>query len=681
MSKKHKIKKKTTVLERSSEIKHASVPSPAKLNTGSGLGLILFDRKTKLFLLVLFLCYIILSSLKIHTSQVGNWDTFFGLPKSESVIAGKPRFIRMDEWMVATPALMGQFERGLPLENKANGDKNTPIVWGLPVKDISSVLRPAVWSYFIFDIEHAFAFSWNFNIFFFFISTFLLFMLITRNNFWLSVFAMLFIFLSSGIQWWSYLIGTYMMYLNGMFVAFIYLLYSKKLWHWIIFSSILIVCIFSFLAYLYPPWQVPLVYLYFFLFIGFLITKKQFQLVKERWLIKAGVLSTALIILGIIGFHYYQIAKDTYSIMINTVYPGRRFSTGGGLIDGKLFANFFGMFMDDTHTPAKWQNICEASGAVMFFPIVFYALGYYFFKTKKTDPLLISLTIFVVIGLIYVLIGFPPFLSRITLFSMTPSFRSLPVFAVGNSVLLICYLASNQTVFKNEKISWIELGILAAIIFIFIRIVCSNINKATENFFTSNEVNIVTALVLVSYLLVRYKNFKFVKPTLYIVLLIMTINQITTNPLTKGLGAVLENPLTQASKRIYKSDPEARWALFGDMRLTNLLKANGINIFNGVKYVPALEDMRKLDRSRIYDSIYNRYSWVTMSSYIDGTDTVIFMQTYNDGYTIHMDPCSPKLKQLGVKYFVFDKKPKDAEIRCMIPIKDTAGISIYKIRE
>jgi len=681
MSKKYKIKKKVASPISENLSDKSAAPKTSSKSLSGATNLILFDKKTKIFLTALLLLYFLLSISKIHTSQIANWDMFFGLPKSESVIAGKPRFIRMDEWMVATPALMGQVERGLPLENKANGDKNTPIVWGMPVKDVSSALRPSVWSYFIFDLEQAFAFSWNFNIFFFFISTFLLFMLITRNNFWLSVFASLFIFLSAGIQWWSYLIGTYMMYLNGMFIAFVYLLYSKKIWHWIACSLILIICIFSFLAYLYPPWQVPLVYLYLFLIIGFLIRKKQFQSIREKWTIKAGVLIVALIILGVIGFHYYQIAKDTYALMLNTVYPGRRFSTGGDLSGGKLFADFFEMFMDDTHVPAKWQNICEASGAIMFFPIVFYGIGYYYYKTKKTDPLLISLSIFMVIGLIYVLIGFPTFLSKITLFSMTPSFRSLPVFAIGNSVLLICYLTSNQTMLKNEKLSWIELAILGSTIFIFIRIVCSNINKATENFFTSNEVNIVTALVLISYLLIRYKNFKFVKPALYVVLLVMTIKQITTNPLTKGLGAVFENPVTQASKTIHESDPGARWALFGDMRLTNLLKANGINVLNGVKYVPALEDMHKLDRSRIYDSSYNRYSWVTMSSHIDGTDTVIFRQTYNDGYTIHIDPCSPRLKQLGVKYFVFTKKPTNEEIRCMIPVKDVAGISIYKIRD
>ena len=52
---------------------------------------------------------------------------------------------------------------------------NAPVVWGLPVKDISTDFAPSLWSYFIFDLERAFAFSWNFNIFFFLISTFLAF--------------------------------------------------------------------------------------------------------------------------------------------------------------------------------------------------------------------------------------------------------------------------------------------------------------------------------------------------------------------------------------------------------------------------------------------------------------------------------------------------------------------------
>ena len=677
MSKKHKVKKKIAVPERSSESR-PPVPSPARLNTGSGVGLILFDRKTKLFLLILFLTYLLLSTLKIHTSNIANWDLFFGAEKSESVVAGKPRFIRMDEWMITSTAVIGQYEAGLPIKNGANGGGNAPVVFGLPIKDISVILRPSVWPHFIFDIERAFAFSWNFNILFFLVSMFLLFMLLTKNNFWLSVFGTFFIFLAPGIQWWSYTISTFMIYLNGMLVSFIYLVYSKKTLSLLLSSLVLIICIFSFFAFLYPAFQVPLVYLYFTILVGYLIKEKKFASIKERWQTKTLIISIAFLLLGVVLFHYYQIAKDSFSMMLNTVYPGRRFSTGGDLTNGKLFADFFSMFMSDDHVPKQWLNICEASGAIMFFPIIFYSLIYYYFKDKRIDALLLSMSVFVIFTLIYVLAGFPSFLSKISLLSMSPDFRTLPVIGIGNCMLLICYIGSKKIENKKSSFSWVECGILAVAILLFMVMVSSHINKSTDNFFTTSQVAIATVLVTIAYLLARFKDFRFAKPALYIVLAIMVISEAGVNPLTKGLAPVINNPLTMAAKEIHKKDPEAGWALFGNMRLANLIKAAGGNILNGVKYVPALEAMKVLDPSGKKDSVYNRYAWVTLKTHIDGKDTVAFQQTYNDGYTIFMDPCSPKLKQLKIKYFVFDYKPQDAEIRCMTKVNETTGLFIYK---
>ena len=121
----------------------------------------------------------------------------------------------MDEWMVSTPSVMSQHALDFPLDNPSIGGGNASLVFGLPVKDISMVLKPSTWPYFIFDIERAFAFSWNFNIFFFVISMFLLLMLLTINNFWLSAAGAFLVFFSSGIQWWSYDLSTNMIYLNG----------------------------------------------------------------------------------------------------------------------------------------------------------------------------------------------------------------------------------------------------------------------------------------------------------------------------------------------------------------------------------------------------------------------------------------------------------------------------------
>lgn len=686
MSKKQKIKKKITVPQQSPE-KIAAARTQTKKSVEHRSELILFDRRTNLFLLIILLGYLIFSSLKIHTSNIANWDLYFGAESSESVIAGKPRFIRMDEWMISTPAALGQYNAGLPLSNSSVGDLNAPVVWGLPVKDISSLLRPAIWPYFIFDIERAFAFAWNFNIAFFLAGTFLVLMLLTRNNFWLSVSGTFFIFLSGGLQWWSYFIGNYMLYLNGMFISVIYFLYSKKLWTLIVAALIFILSSYGFMFNLYPPFQVPLLWLYLFLLAGFLLQKKNFPVFREKLQLKAIVAAASCILLIFFLYHYYHLVRDTYTMMMNTVYPGRRISTGGDLREGKLFADFFGNFMWDTHAPVKWQNICEASGFIMFFPIVFYAMGYYYYKTKKTDPLLISISVFFLIGLIYVLIGFPVFLSKITLFSMSPAFRALPIVGLANCFLLIGYIASEKTQLKNENFKWVEFVVIAVSSTIFIRVVSSYINKATDNFFSSTETWIVTAIIVISYLLVRYKNFKHVRTALYIGLVALVIDNINVNPLTKGLDPIFENPLVVASKPIHEKDPSARWALFGSTRLTHLLKANGIDMLNSVKLVPPMKDMKVLDPAGKFDSIYNRYAWITMNSKrysqyygVNWNDTVVIRRPegFQDGYTIYMDPCSPRLKKLGVKYFVFDTVPSPNEVRCMSKLNENSGLFIYK---
>ena len=50
------------------------------------------------------------------------------------------------------------------------------------------------------------------------------------------------------------------------------------------------------------------------------------------------------------------------------------------------------------------------------------------------------------------------------------------------------------------------------------------------------------------------------------------------------------------------------------------------------------------------DSAYNRFAHTVYNSYIDGKDSVIIRKQYEDAYVVAMDPCSPRLKQLGAKY-------------------------------
>jgi len=677
MSKKNKLRKKTT----------PGIPPVAVIPTaGSSFkkpratvvssSLINFDKRAKWFIGILLAVYLLMSVLKLHTSSIGNWDKAFGNAESESVISGEPKWIRMDEWMTSTPTLIGQVHAGMPISNPSIGEGNAPLIWGLPVKDISSVLRPSIWSYFIFDIERAFAFSWNFTIFFFLISTFLLLMLLTRNNFWLSVWGAFFIFLSAGVQWWSYTIAIYMMYMNGAFVSLVYLLYARKRTTLIMAGLFFLVSVYGYLFNLYPPFQVPLVYLYFFLFVGFLLKKKDFNKIRENMFFKLGVSALAFILLAVFVYHYFILVKDTYSIMLNTVYPGKRVTSGGDLANGKLFSEFFGLFMTDLKIPKNWSNICEESGFLMFFPVIFYVIAYNYFKFKKIDPLQLSLSVFVVISLLYLLVGFPLFISKITLFSMSEARRFLPIAEAGNCILLICFLAEKTTAPPN-KFSRIELISLSIIFILFFIVIGSKINSATENFFTSGQVLIVTLLFTVVYLLLRYHDIKYATPVVCFLLLGFNLRNIAVNPLTNGLAPITENPVVRAGKEIRDSDPLSGWAVFGDGSWADLLKSSGVKVFNGVKLVPPLKAMAKLDSAGKYDSAYNRYAHITLTTYIDGKDTLVFQQPYVDAYGIYLDPCSPRFQQLGIKYFLFSYQPKPEEIRCMTPLNMT-GLFLYK---
>jgi hypothetical protein len=670
LSKKYKIQKKgNKPVAPAPPAAKPIVKSPDSLQDSNSL--ILFNKNTKLFLVIMVALYVIMSTFKLHTSSIGNWSSLIGTPESESVLNGTPKFIRMDEWMVSTPAMIGQYQNGLPLSNAAFGDGNAPLIFGYPVKDFSMFLRPGVWPYFIFDVEHAFAFSWNFNIFFFIISSFLLFMLLTRSNFWLSIFGAFFIFLSGAEQWWSYWLGNNMMYLNGMFLSVIYLLYSKNWKALIIAAAVFLFSSFSFLNGLYPPWQVPLIYLYLAIFIGYLLKKKnKIKSIRERLWLRVGIISITAILLAFTLYHYYDLVKETFTMLANTSYPGKRTTNGGDLAHAKLFSDFFGMYMSDQHCPEKWLNICEASSLIMFFPIVFYGMGYNYFKLKKFDPLQLLLALYTIVLLIWLVLGFPPFLSKISLLSMSPAYRTLPVFGMVNAVLLICYLGDKEAD-KKTKFSWLEFAILAVSIYVFTMVVGSKINNATSDFFSSAQVTVMTFLITSVYLLIRYKFIKYTRIILALLLLGMNISNISVNPLTQGLSAVFENPLAKACGDIHKKDPQARWIVFGNQpwmgaRWANLLKVYGIGVFNGVKFTPILKDMTSaFDSSGKDRDIYNRYAHVDVQTFIDLKDSVILRQSSLDGYLILTDPCSPRLKKLNIRYILFAYKPQEGAIRCM----------------
>ena len=158
-------------------------------------------------------------------------------------------------------------------------------------------------------------------------------------------------------------------------------------------------------------------------------------------------------------------------------------------------------------------------------------------------------------------------------------------------------------------------------------------------------------------------------------------SNIFINPLSKGLAPYYENKLYKAAFEIEKNDPGAEWLVFASITAPELLKAAGVNCFNGVQFAPQFKELSFLDSATQNTDIYNRYAHVLFFPLRDGSDSVKFTLASGDCYHIHIDPSSDRLKKMGVKYIAFSYKPLDIEVRNLLLIKEIAGYFIYKRKD
>ncbi|MDQ3015393.1 MAG: hypothetical protein M3R25_01530 [Bacteroidota bacterium] len=642
--------------------------------------LIHFDKKVWIYIGICIFLFFLFVALKWHNASIGNWNLFAndGGDPSRGIIAGTPRPIRSDEWQVYSSFILSQAAQDFPISNMALGAGNTPLTFNLPTHHIVSAIKPALWGYYFIDLERAYSWHWNFKLFPFLIVSFLFLMLLTKNHFVLSVTGSIWLFLSSAIQWWSIYTELFTWGMLSV-IALIYILYADRSLKILLASIVLILSAYSYAMILYPAYQVPFAYFLLAILIGYLLAYKV-RLVdsfRQNMMLRIGSLALVFAGVGLFIFLFYQETKDTISLLTNTVYPGKRSETGGDFSFAKMFADNFSWFMNEQKFPEVWGNICELSSFLMLSLIPTLILIADFFKKRKIDPVLLTLMILQFILFIYIVIGFPPFLAKITLFSVSPSNRTFFIFGFINVIFTILFITRHQIVIlKNNRITQIASLIILVLLAYLLN---SLLNHQISIYFS--EVKVITATLIfasLTWLTLQFHRDRLYSYSFIVLILLVVLPNIRVNPLSIGLAPYFENETYKAISEIRAKDPNAGWAVFGSIITANFVKATGVNCFNGVQFVPPFEKLHILDSGMKSDSVYNRFAHIGLTTMIDGNDSVEFELKQNDMYMIRMDPCSPKLTQLGIKYIVFTYQPQEVEVECMTGIIGLPGHVIYQ---
>ena len=627
----------------------------------------IFDKRYIISLIV----FIILVIGKYNGSSVGMLNRYVDkdqIGTYDMPVLGLPRGIRSDEWAVSS---LTNFSQQYTKYNKVNSlinGKDT-LVNFYPrsiVKDYAMIMHPEQIGYLFLPLENAFSFAWYFPI----IATFLvaveLFMILTRKNKLLSVLGAFMIVVAPAAMWWQ--IFNFVLY-GGLALLIIYKFINTSSIKIRIILSILLGWVAScYLTLMYPAWMIPYAYFYLAIFIWMLIENKDKVKIKDSL-----YLIISLIVCAALFSPIYLEGQEVYSIVMNTEYPGKRTSTGGGEIR-YLFQYILNLFYPYTD---KVTNPCELSQYISLFPLSLVLAIAYLVRDKinhrKTDYLLLFMTIVTTGLFIWTIVPMPSIISKLTLLSMSTSSRCMTAISFACTFIYIYIIGkyTNDEWTLKEKI----IVLILSIINVFI------VNYLASGFVNQLYPDSISKLVLigttimfipVTYLLIL--NTKKTKYIFYALLfLVAFISSFIVMPINKGLSVVFDKPFAKEIRSIVEENKDARFlSISDDFVLANYVLANGAITINSTNYVPNLELWEKLDKDGKYREVYNRYSHIFVTLTEEETSFELrFLDSY-DIYLNYNDLCT-----IDIDYLV-DKRKQDLNMNYLEEVYNKNGMYIYK---
>lgn len=638
-----------------------------------------FDRKVLIFLGVLLLLLALGTVFKLHGSSIGMWNRQFpDRAPDAGILMGTPKRIRIDEWAFITPAIVSQARSRPPfsVSNTRWGPARAPLIMNLPVRHWSVFVRPQFWGFFVLDLERAFAFYWNMKAFLLLGGLFLLLMLLTGNDFGVSLLGTAWVYFSGFTQWW-YSTPAMLPEMVGcvalLLVATHYLALSSR--RWVIGASALVfsLCLLDAVLSFYPAFQVPLFYLGIAVLVGSLGPRLAAGAPRRALAFRIVCAVAALsAVAGLLGL-YYRDAKQAIDLIRGTIYPASRTSSGGEVTLAQVFSGLYGLFMSEQNFPRKWFNVCEASNFVLLFPVPALALLWWAWRRRRVTALEWSLIIYLIVVLSWMTVGWPHMVAVASGFGLSQGTRSLLGLGLASIVLCCVFLANSRV----ELPGGIAPKLVVATSMLALLVVYAlEFNHATEGFATSDQLALVTLLTgAAGYALLARKRIAFAA-----CMLVPSIwSYGLVNPLAVGLGPIVGTSLYQQVSPVIRRDPDARWAVYGGYIGADLFKAAGAQVFNGTKFVPPLEDFRVIDPASSADSIYNRYAHISLDAAPDSD--VSYTLLHGDSYVMNVDPKSELWHRVGIRYVVlpFASTDRDflAKTALVLALPDV-GVWVYR---
>jgi hypothetical protein len=588
-----------------------------------------------------------------------------------ALIAGDPRAIRSDEWIVMTPLSIGGDRSGLPAERQVGLTKTAMAVApiGGPSASWVTAFKAHDWGYVLFPADRGVAWRWWFPYLLCSLAALALLRVLGVAA-WPASGLSAAITFSPYTAWWTsptpaLAAGWASLGAVGALLA-LRTPNIARLLAWSALSSYSLVSLFHML---YPPWVISAG-----LAVVFVVAGQALDLrtpISRLLAVGAAIGVPAVLVIGA----WYVQNRTAIELTTSTIYPGARRSGAGDASLARFLSSPANPWMaggvnrpgDATSIPdvaSTWLSpglalLACALAALLWArsPRVRSAM-----ETTSALPRVPEWTLFAMLmGLALMVIwAFVPtasFLGAYTLLDRVQPGRTQ--LAMGLLTLLLVGVVGAARARITRP--WpVVLGSCALVVSVLSAVY--SYRNIPLQLSVPESVVMLSALVVALALLGILMS-QFVRPAVILLVTYSVVSWGMVNPLYRGIGALTDEPLVSFLREQQDGDRNVRVAVFEDgtsvanTQLSALVTASGVDNLSGVTLYPNPELMERIapGQAAAWNN-YLRYRWVADGS----AATAQVTQTAADFALLSIDPCGDEMAFLDVDFLVSDRPLTDS---------------------